>query len=114
MNIELVMASIPMSRVAEAARESFGDFAKAVVDIERNAMALGGEMHVDGEALLLQNSSRQEDVWGVNLYPDRPRKSWIEFDSMVNIRPRQGNRSREVKNEELREKISTVVNRLVL
>lgn len=113
MSIDYIIQPISINRVKELALESFGDFAKAVVDIERGAMTVGGEMHVDGESLLLQHGSRQDDVWGINLYPDNPSESWIEFDSMVNIRPRLGNRSRDVESEATRDKIKKVVNAIV-
>lgn len=113
MEIEYITEPISMERVREAARKSFGDFAKAVVDVAKGVMTLGGEMHVDGEQILLKNGSRQEDVWGVNLYPDNPPESFIEYDSMVNIRPRQGVRGRIIENEGIRKPIADVVSRLI-
>ncbi|MSR85519.1 hypothetical protein EXS71_03755 [Candidatus Uhrbacteria bacterium] len=95
------------------ALESFGDFVKAVVDIEKNLMVIGGELHADEEQVLLEQGSRQEDLWGINLYPNQVDESWIEFDSMINIRPRQGNRSRSVDDVQTREQIIRVVNKLI-
>jgi hypothetical protein len=73
-----------------------GDMIKAVVDIERGVMAIGGEMQADEEAALLDDGSRQADLWGINLYPAEAGPEWMEFDSMINVRPSRGNRSRDV------------------
>jgi hypothetical protein len=91
----------------------FGDMVKAVVDIERGVMAIGGEMHADEEAVLLDDGSRQSDLWGINLYPGDPIAGWIEFDSMINVRPTQGNRSRDVEDESVRDAIRRTVASLV-
>lgn len=107
-------AAIPLSELAEMAADRFGDLVKAVVDIERGVMALDAEMHADEESLLLDRGSRQEDLWGVNLYPDQHgTPGFIEFDSMINVRPRQGNRSRSVEDPEARSAIADLVGRLV-
>jgi hypothetical protein len=90
----IVREPIPRSHLASIAREQFGDMVKAVVDIERRIIAIGAELHSDDEALLLDDGSRQRDLWGINLYPDEPGDAWIEFDSMINVRPSEGNRSR--------------------
>jgi hypothetical protein len=96
------------------AGEQFGDFVKAVVDVERGAMAIGGELHADEEALMLEQGARQADLWGINLYPDRTPGELIEFDSMINVRPSQGNRSRGVDNPVEQERIRAIVGRLIV
>lgn len=95
-------------------REGFGDLVKAVVDVEREIMALDGELHADEEALLLEQGSAQRDLWGINIYPDLEAEDRIEFDSMINIRPSQGNRSRGVDDPAVRAKIIDVVSTLIL
>lgn len=95
------------------AADQFGDMVKAVVDVTRRVMAVGGELHSDDEAALLDDGSRQEDLWGINLYPGESGEDWIEFDSMINVRPRQGNRSRDVEDEGVRETIREIVGSLV-
>ncbi len=97
----------------EMAKQQFGDMVKAVVDVQRGIMAIGGELQADGEALLLDQRSVQKDLWGINLYPERPRREWIEFDSMINIRPSVANRSRSVERADIRQTITAIVNRLV-
>jgi hypothetical protein len=86
---------------------------KAVVDIEKEIIALGGDLHSDEEIMLIEKGSRQQDLWGINIYPDKPKESWIEFDSMVNIRPRQNNYSRDVEDTEKKKKIIEIVNKLI-
>jgi len=93
--------------------QQFGEMVKAVVDIEQGIMAIGGELHSDEEAVLLDQGSAQRHLWGINLYPDKPLGEWIEFDSMINVRPSGGNRSRYVENSDIREAVTRIVNRLV-
>jgi hypothetical protein len=93
--------------------DRFGDLVKAVVDIAKGIMAVDGELHADEEALLLEQGSRQTDLWGINIYPELDDKDRIEFDSIINIRPSQGNRSRGVDDPAIQEKICQLVRRLV-
>jgi hypothetical protein len=110
----IVREKIPLADLDAMAKVQFGDLVKAVVDVERGVMAIGGELHSDEEALLLEDGSNQMYLWGVNLYPAIRDESWIEFDSMINIRPSQGNRSRSVDDAETRKAIVAVVGRLVV
>ncbi len=96
------------------AREQFGDFVKAAVDIEQGIMAVGGELHMDSAVILAeQEGSKHEQVWGVNLYCDKTGEEFIEFDSMVNIKPSLGNRTRGIENGEIRAKIRKVIHKLI-
>ena len=104
---------ISLSALHEQARNGFGDLVKGVVDIQKEIMALGGELHADEEALLLSQGSAQEQLWGINLYPEKSGDEWLEFDSMINIRPRQGNRSRGVEDKIIQAKIRAIVTELV-
>jgi hypothetical protein len=85
--------------------ERFEDMVKYVVDVERGLIAIGGEMHADGEQLLLESGSRQHDLWGANYYPGRGREGCIEYTSFINIRPSSGNRSMELADPALRERV---------
>jgi hypothetical protein len=109
----IVGARIQMEEVRALAALRFGDMVKASVDIGRGIMAIGGELHSDEEAILLADGSRQSDVWGINLYPDETGDGWIEFDSMINVRPGQGNRSRGVEDPALQRRIRDVVDTLI-
>ena len=105
----------PLARreLVSIAAEQFGDMVKAVVDVERGIMAVGGELHSDEEALLLDDGSSQRDLWGINIYPSAGEDDLIEYDSMINVRPSQGNRTRGVEDAGLRDIIRRVVNGLV-
>ncbi|MHB8513488.1 MAG: DUF5674 family protein [Actinomycetota bacterium] len=93
---------------------SYTELVKSVVDIKQHIMAIGGSLHVDEESLLLQeHGSSQADLWGINLYPDAfGTANFIEYDSMINLRPRQ-NRSRGVDDPKIRETIEVIVSELV-
>ena len=92
----------------------FGDMIKAVVDIQKMIIGLDAELHADIEKELLQQGSEQADLWGINLYPEMEGEDFIEFDSLINIRPYQGNRSRDVQDPVVRKRIVEVVNTLIL
>ena len=93
----------------------FGDLVKAVVDIEKEIMVVDAELHADQEKILLEKGSLQENLWGINLYPDDFQdEDFIEFDSMINLRPSWGNRSRGVDDENIQQKIIEIVNKLVI
>lgn len=112
--MEIVRGPVTLAHVRDLGEATFGDLVKAVVDIARGIMAVGGELHSDEEAMLLADGSGQGDPWGVNLYPDRHgTPDFIEFDSMINLRPRQGNRSRSVDDPSIRASIVEIVDRLV-
>lgn len=87
----------------------FGNMVKAVVDVDRDLMAVDAELHSDLEALLIEDGSKQKSLWGINLYPEMTGDDFIEFDSMINVRPSQDNRSRGVVKEEIRKKIIEIV-----
>lgn len=113
MQIEIVDRPITLDYLRDLATTGFGDLVKAVVDVERRVMAIGGELHADEEAALLERGSDQGDLWGINLYPDLAPEERVEFDSMINIRPAQGNRSRGVDDPVLRDRILLIVRDLV-
>jgi len=91
----------------------FRDFVKGVVDLRRSVLLLDADMHADQEAALLAEGSRQQDLWGINLYPQLEAPDWLEFDSMINLRPSFGNRSRGVDDAVTRDAIATLIATLV-
>ena len=111
--MRVIEQKIGLDELKKLAEERFGDMVKAVVDVARGIMVVGGELHSDQEALLLDRGSRQADLWGINIYPDEPPTSWIEFDSMINVRPSQGNRSRGIENQSTQAAIRRVTATLV-
>src|SRR5712691_997701 len=113
MTIEIIRRPVPREHLASLAEQQFGDMVKGVVDVERRVMAIGGELHSDEEAALIDDGSAQPHLWGINLYPGEEDDAWIEFDSMINVRPSQGNRSRNVEDSALRDRIRRIVTDLV-
>ena len=103
---------ITLSEIKEMSKK-MGDLVKAVVDVEKGVMAVDAELHSDEEAALLEEGSSQENLWGINLYPELSGDDFVEFDSMINLRPSQNNRSRDVEDPRIREKILKIVNNLV-
>ena len=111
--MKIINNKISIADLKKAAEETFGNLVKAVVDVDKKLMAIDGELHADEEALLLENGSRQQDLWGINIYPEIKDEGWIEFDSLINLRPSQGNRTRGVNDPEIRGKIIEIVNGLI-
>jgi hypothetical protein len=104
---------IHINEIKLLSEKTFGNLIKAVVDVRKEIMVIDAELHSDEEALLLESGSRQEDLWGINIYPELSGDDFIEFDSMINLRPSFGNKSRGVDAPQVREKIKAIVNKLV-
>lgn len=113
MQITIVTDTINKRAIEEIARDQFGDMVKAVVDVEKGILSVGGELHADEEAVLIENGSHQENLWGINLYPEKSSDEWIGFTSMINVRPSQNNRSQSVEDAGIQEKIRAIVKKLV-
>lgn len=113
MTIEMISKKIDKSHLLRLAKENYGEMVKGVVDIERRILALGGELHADAESVLLEDGSRQENLWGFNIYVDKQEPERLEYSSFINIRPSFGNRAMEVQDKELRDRIKEVVDSLV-
>jgi hypothetical protein len=113
--MQIVAGQITAAALATMAEATFGDLVKAVVDVGRGLLAVDAGMHSDLEALLLDAGSRQGDLWGINLYPaEFGTAGFLEFDSMVNLRPSQGNRTRSVDDPAVREAIEQLIGRVVV
>ena len=91
----------------------FRDFVKGVVDLRRGILLIDADMHADQEAALLAEGANQRDLWGINLYPQLDGPDWLEFDSMINLRPSFGNRSRGVDDPATRDSITALIGALV-
>ena len=113
MTIKIVTNKISRKELQKLAEEIFGDMVKATADIERGVMAIGGELHIDSNELLLKAGSKQTDVWGFNLYPREKGDGFIEYNSLINIKPAFGNRSPDIQDETIKKKIAEIVLRFV-
>jgi len=113
--VEITLVDKPITReqVRAAASPYYEEVVKAVVDIEKGTMAIGGEMHSDEEQFLLRSGSKQEDLWGINILTEVEGPEMVQFDSIINIKPRTGNRSRGVEDAAIRERITQIVGDLV-
>ncbi len=111
--MKIISETLTIDELKQMAADMFGDLVKAVVDVDRGLIAVDAELHSDLEALLLENGSKQKSLWGINLYPEMQGDDYIEFDSMINMRPSQDNKSRGVDNEEIRKKIIEIVTKRI-
>ena len=112
MDIKIIKEKISEKELRSLTEASYGDMIKGVVDVKQEILALGGELHADAEAALLEEGSSQADLWGFNIYPGKPKDQRIEFSSFINIRPSQGNRSIEIKDPDLKRKIREIIDSL--
>lgn len=105
---------IKNEELAKIAQKLFGDMVKGVVDVNKEILVIDAELHADLESFLLEKGSLQNDLWGINLYPELDDENFLEFDSMINIRPSQNNRNRGVDNAEIRNKIIEIVKKRII
>lgn len=115
MEIKILKNPIKKEELKKIAEDGFGDMVKAVVDIKKGVMAIGGEFHSEEEALLIEQAgAEREHTWGINLYPDKAGDDFIEFDSMVNTKPAFGNRSRKVESAAVQKEIRNIIANMIL
>lgn len=106
--------TISIAELQTMAENMYGNFVKADVDVTRKTVIVDMEMHADGEAELLAAGSKQEDLWGVNLYPAKfGTPEFIEFDSMINLKPRQQNMTRGIEDPAVQVRIRDIVGGVV-
>jgi len=111
--MKIITELISLNELWLAREVGFEDMMKMVADIEQEIIGADAELHADLEALLLDNGSRQRDIWGINIYPEQSDEDYIEFTALINIRPSQANQSMEVENPETRAKIREICARLL-
>lgn len=114
METRIIKDSITREELRSLAHEQYGDLVKAVVDVAQGIMGVGGELHVDIQSILIEKeNSRGDTTWGINLYVDKTGDEFVEFDSMINLKPMSGNRTRGIENSETKKSIREIVDRLV-
>lgn len=113
MNIKIIKELILLQQLKKIAEGNYGKMVRGIIDVNLEIIALGGELHADAEAILLQNGSEQKNLWGFNIYTDKPDNERIEYSSFINVRPNQNNRSLEIQSSELKSKIRKIIDSLV-
>ena len=111
--MQILREKVSRELLKELAANTFVDMIKCVADVELDLLAVDAELHADLESMLLENGSEQENLWGFNLYPEETGDDFIEFDSLITIRAWQGNRSRDVEDENVRQQIRDIVSKFV-
>ena len=114
-NEGIVILTEPISRTEAHAigKPWYDEMVKGVVDIKKGTIALGGEYHMDANIVLIEHGSEQQNVWGFNIYPEKE-TDWIEYTSLINIRPAQGNTGMEVEDQALRDTMRSIIERLIV
>ena len=112
--IKIIREPITRAELKKIAKERFGDMVKVAVDIEQEIIAIGGEFHMDESNILYEESnSKWPNTWGINIYPDKTGEGFVEFDSMINLKPNEGNRSRDIEDQNIKNKILEIVCKLI-
>ncbi|MEW6687043.1 MAG: DUF5674 family protein [Candidatus Edwardsbacteria bacterium] len=111
--MRILDSKITKKELIERHLSYFKTLTKAVVDVEKGIIAVDAELHSDLEAYLLENGSKQENLWGINLYPLQAKDDFIEYTALINIRPHQNNRSMEIEEAKIKEEIKKIVDKLI-
>lgn len=112
--MKIVHERISKNELIEEYNSFFKTLIKAVVDTEKKILVLDAELHADLEQCLLENGSKQENLWGINIYPYKSGEDFIEYTALINIRPSQNNPGMEIEDVSIREKIKTIVDTLII
>jgi len=108
------VSKISVKELQKMAKRMFGSLVKADVDVAKRVVIIDMPMHYEGEAYLLEHGSKQNNIWGINLHPaDYAKDDFIEFDSMINIRPSRGNLSKDVLDPKARQQIIDIIGEVV-
>ena len=113
MEIKIIKSKINSDELKKITKDNYGDMIKGVCDIKRKIIALGGELHADAEAVLIDNGSISADLWGFNIYPEKQKPEHIEFTSLINIKPALGSRSIEIKDPKIQKQIQSIISLFV-
>lgn len=108
--IKIIKDQISLEDLQILAKEFYGNMIKGVADIERRVVAFGGEYHMEANMMLIEDGSSQANLWGFNVYFKKPREDWLEYISLINIRPAAGNFDMMIGDEQIRNKVKEIVN----
>ncbi len=114
MKIVIVNDKISESELREIAKEFYIDMIKGAIDVEKEIVAFGGEWHMDANNKLIENGSKQNNIWGFNIYFNKLKEERLEYFSLINIRPGQGNRGMEIEDENLRKTIKEIIDKIIV
>lgn len=114
MDIRIIKKPITQAEAKEIAKEFYVDMVKGVVDIERGIIALGGEWHMDANMVLVGEGSRQSDVWGFNFHFNKTPEDQVEYISLINIRPNEGNYDMIIEDESRRRAMKKIIEKLIV
>lgn len=109
MSLHLLEKPVSMNDVRVFAQEDYGTMIKGTVDIVENKVAIGGDYHMETCELLVEHGSSHQNIWGFNIRFEENQAGILEFDSLVNIKPALGNKSRSVENPEVIEKATEII-----
>ena len=112
--ILIIRETIPRQEAHRIGAAWYKDMVKGVVDVEEEIVALGGEWHMDANVVLMDDGSSQDHVWGFNIYPERVGNDWIEYISLINIRPALGNKGMEVLDPALRDRMKAIIEKRIV
>ena len=113
MKIKVITKPITRAQAHEIGKEFYDDMVKGVVDIHKEIMGVGGEYYMDANTVLIEHGSVQGSVWGFNVYPQRKREEWIEYTSLINIRPAVENRTMTVEDKAIRDRMKKIIEALI-
>lgn len=111
--IIILTKKINRRELKKIAQETYGTMVKFAVDVQKGIIALGGQLHSDAEEKLLEEGSKSRYIWGANIHLDHPKKDRIEFTALINIKPSVANRSLEIEDQAIKEKIKRIVNKFI-
>lgn len=112
MQVKIIKEKISFDELKKIADEGYNEMVKAAVDVDTGTMAVGGELHADESEALFEQGSKNENLWGINIYLNRPKEDCLEYNSLINVKP-SINRSMDIQNLEVKEKIMKIVNNLI-
>ena len=112
--MKIVKDKIEILELKEMEKNMLGNLVKAVVDVEKELIAIDAPLHSDlMEFLIEKENSEPKNLWGINFYPEMENDDFVEFDSMINLKPALGNRTRGIESQEIKDKIMVIVNKII-
>ncbi len=112
MQTKIIKEKISLDELKKIAGEGYGEMVKAVADIDTGIMAVGGELHADESEMLFEQGSKNENLWGFNIYINRPKDDCVEYISLINVKP-SVNRSMDIQSSNIKRKIAKIINDLI-